>query len=62
MQGAVHVLRGRRPPTKTMFVGITPPPASYNERKFVFIWLASLGILVLAFALLFLLIAQMYTF
>lgn len=44
-----------------MVLGISVPPDGYDERKFVFIWLAAIALFIGAFVLLFLFIAKMYT-
>ena len=45
-----------------MVLGITVPSDGYDQRKFVLIWLVAIAAFIAVSALLFLLIAKMYTF
>ena len=45
-----------------MVLGITVPEESYDERKFVLIWVGAILFFIAAVVLLFFFIAKMYTF
>jgi hypothetical protein len=45
-----------------MVLGFTVPLDSYDERKFVLVWLGAIAAFIGTFVLLFLFIAKMYTF